>query len=174
MRIGGRLGQEDEGKMIFQAPHQPSLCLHLAPGAGAAALISAADGWGAAAGAAPRAWHGRPAPSLPAPRSGAAASPPHSLQACGWKDGSSAGPSPPAGFISPFVSCPLLYAWVSPPHALTSLTFPAGNASCLATIILFSRWSALSSLPQLVSGPEAKGSTGRETMQNHSRVSPYA
>lgn len=146
--------------MIFQAPRQSSLCLHLAPGSRAEALISAADSWRAAAGAAPRACDTRlRTPIPPSTRQSGHCLPtsqPPSLWVEGWKHGS-AGPSPPPGFISPFVSCPPLYVWVSPPHALTSLTSPAGNASCLATLILFSRWSALSSLPQLVSGPEAKG-----------------
>lgn len=39
---------------------------------------------------------------------------------------------------------------------LCFLTSPAGNGSCLTTIILFSWWSALISSPQLVSDPEAK------------------
>lgn len=39
---------------------------------------------------------------------------------------------------------------------LCFLTSPAGNGSCLATIILFSWWSAFISSPQLVSDPEAK------------------
>lgn len=53
---------------------------------------------------------------------------------------------------------------------ISFLTSPAGNGSCLATIILFCWWSALISSSQLVSDPEAKRTHGKgNTMQNHSR-----
>lgn len=65
-----------------------------------------------------------------------------------WKHSSV---SPPPG---PFPLCFLPSAVILAPLCL--LTSPAGNGSCLATIILFSWWSALISSPQLVSHPEAK------------------
>lgn len=62
-------------------------------------------------------------------------------------------PSPP-GF-SPLCLA-LCYDPGFPSTRAHFLTSAEGNASCLATLILFSWWSALISLPQLVSGPESK------------------
>lgn len=85
-------------------------------------------------------------PSLPATGIWVATS--QSQKNCTWKRSSA---SPPPGL---FPLCVLPSAVILAP--LFFLTSPAGNGSYLATIILFSWWSALISSPQLVSDPEAK------------------
>lgn len=89
---------------------------------------------------------------LPGPTTGCHAPP--SLPASEFMDGSPFYPLPPPGF--PPLCLALCYDPGFPFTRSHFLTSAEGNASCLATLILFSWWSALISLPQQVSGPESK------------------
>lgn len=88
---------------------------------------------------------------LPGPTTGCHEPPSLPASDYGWKPILS--PSPP-GF--PPLCLALCYDPGFPSTHAHFLTSAEGNASCLATLILFSWWSALISLPQLVSGPESK------------------
>lgn len=128
------------------------LFLHLALRFLAGLLINVTHGWRAAAGAALRDRDTLPSTSI-CPRSWAATSP--AQKTCTWKH-SSVSPLPPPGFFS-LASLTLCYDLGLPSTCTDFPTSPAGNGSCLVTIILFSWWSALISLPQLILDPEAKG-----------------
>lgn len=136
----GVAGDKDEGKMIFQAFFQRSLSLHLGPCSSAGWLINVTHSQCTAAGAAP--WAHNRLPCTPIPPS---------LRVYGWKP---ILPPPPPGF--PPLCLALCYDPGFPFTRSHFLTSAEGNASCLATLILFSWWSALISLPQQVSGPESK------------------
>lgn len=122
-------------KMIFQAPRQYSLFLHLALCSSADLLINVTHGWHAAAGAALRAHDA--SLSTPIPPSN-------------WQKGCYlpvsenlymevllSEPFPSPGIFSPacFALC---YDLGLPSTCTHFLTSPAENGSCLATIILFS------------------------------------
>lgn len=133
MRVVGWLEHKDEQKMIFRAPRQYSLFLHLALRFLAGLLINVTHGWHAAAGAALGDHDTLPSTPIP-PRSWAATS--LSQKTCTGKH-SSASTLPPPGSFS-LAGLALRYDLGLPSTCTHFPISPAGNGSCLATIILFS------------------------------------
>lgn len=154
VRMVGWLGDKDEGKMIFQAPRQYSLFLHLALRASPDLLINVTHGWRAAAGAALQAHD--TLLSTPIPPSNWQLGCYLPVSEILYMEALLSEPFPSPRIFSP-ARLAFCYALGLPSACTHFLTSPAGNGSCPDTIILFSWSSALISLPQLVSGPEAKG-----------------
>lgn len=140
------LGDKDEGKMIFQAPRQYSLFLHLlsAPQLTCSLMLFMAGTLLQV--------------QLPGPWCITEHPHPSQQLAFGLLHPSLRKTSMEVLLSEPFPRtsspCVLTSAMILAP--LRFLTSPAGNGSCLATIILFSWWSAWISSSQLVSDPEAK------------------
>lgn len=131
----GSLGDKDEGRMIFQAPRQYFLFLHLALRSSADLLINVTYGWRAAAGAALR--DHEALLSTPTPPSNWQLGCYLPVSETLYMEALLSEPFPSPRIFSP--ACLALRYDLGLPSTCTHfLTSPAGNGSCLATIILFS------------------------------------